>query len=679
MTSYHFTDHPMQAYQLSERDSSSVLVQEPNNTKALYRRAVALHALHRTGEALTDVEAVLALDPANALARELHIQLSSKSAPIPRERVVAHPPMPPPPSASVATIDVQKLRQKAQQLLGDGLNDKVIALLAQYLRAVDQAPFCELLQSDQTSLLHLLATAYSSTEDYGHAVAVQATILQIDPTNARALYKRAEGQLQLAAQATGEARKTALLLAEEDIEAAVSAQSGGTEVLALRQKLLRLRNTAPEIAATSPSRNAVSPAPVQTAVASTNSNSRQQSDAQKDLGNKAMTDKSFSTAIMHYSNAIRFDETNLAAFNNRALAHLKLNDNSAAEADATVVIGPSGDQQQGDSKEDVGDNLQVLRQKALCRRAQARRAIGEALLKNGVLEQSKEKLSEALQDLQMLLKQDPSNKTALVEQKLSKDALKKCTDQLTPLHSVSAAVATPEPVNKQPRADINRVSAMFGTPSSGAKGSSAAVSSPAAFGDLGMVARSSKKLNSSTGVSTPDVPSSPAVELASTPAKSVAPASAAKKAASSPTPSVVLSAAPVEPPKTVYEFERVWRGLKGRPDLFAQYIGCFKKATFKKVLKEAVSPDLVSFMWKALKDHSPSPQVQLKALSGFSDVPGFTLTLSLLPEEDLRCVRDILASLTVHTEALPSHSEEEKAARLVLQSTITSLRDLYGM
>jgi hypothetical protein len=95
---------------------------------------------------------------------------------------------------------VQKLKQRAQQLLGDGLNDKVVALLGQYLRSVDEPPFCDLLESDRTSLLHLLATAYASTADFEHAVAVQEAIIRLDPTNFRALFKRAEAQLQIAAK-----------------------------------------------------------------------------------------------------------------------------------------------------------------------------------------------------------------------------------------------------------------------------------------------------------------------------------------------------------------------------------------------------------------------------------------------------------------------------------------------
>ena len=126
-------------------------------------------------------------------------------------------------------------------------------------------------------------------------------------------------------------------------------------------------------------------------------------------------------------------------------------------------------------------------------------------------------------------------------------------------------------------------------------------------------------------------------------------------------------------------FERVWRGLKGRPDLFAQYISCFKKSTFKKVLKEAVSPDLLSFMWAALRDHAPSAQVQVRALQGFSASPSFSLTLSLLPEQDVRCIHSILHSLQRASAAAgPSDGEGEgENVVVVSEESVRELCKLY--
>jgi hypothetical protein len=89
----------------------------------------------------------------------------------------------------------------------------------------------------------------------------------------------------------------------------------------------------------------------------------------------------------------------------------------------------------------------------------------------------------------------------------------------------------------------------------------------------------------------------------------------------------------------------VWRGLKSRPELFCLYLQCFKKGTWKKVIKEAVSPDLLSYMWACLRDHA-SAQEQVKALVGFSGVAGFSLSLSLMPEQDTQCVHGMLRRLS---------------------------------
>lgn len=582
-----------------------MLALDPGNPKALYRRAVALHALNDIAGTLADLDAILRVDPSNVPAKQLQNQVQQQQQQSAALRKQESLPVPPamkatavvPPPAEVPQFDAQKLKQRAQQLLGDGLNDKVIALLAQYLRAVDEPPFCELMQSDQTSLLHLLATAYSSTEDYQHAVAVQETILRLDPTNFRALYKRAENQLQLATQVNrflivpvvfsrqqhfcettlqlkGDGRTAALELAEQDIAAALKVQSNA-DVLALRQRLLRLRNTAPETGTQSSPAAAVPAAASAARSASTQpSSSRQQSDAQKELGNTAMAEKHYSTAVMHYSNAIQFDATNLAAVNNRALAHLKLNDFAKAEADATCVV----DAKQADES---AEGVQSLRLKALCRRAQARRSMGEQLFSGAkgtkdAIKGAQDKFDAAMQDLLQLLRDDANNKTALVEQKAVKDALKRCSDELAPPATI-ASKKTPQPspsaggktveakaasntgasnsnVNNSvsspvPRADPSRVSAML----------SPSTASTPSFGDIGLVARTTKKLRSDgkeDGTATPSAPSTPvpAGQTSDSPSKTAGSSGMKKeKAVSCPPPSIILTTAPTEPPKTVYE------------------------------------------------------------------------------------------------------------------------------
>jgi hypothetical protein len=118
----------------------------------------------------------------------------------------------------------------------------------------------------------------------------------------------------------------------------------------------------------------------------------------------------------------------------------------------------------------------------------------------------------------------------------------------------------------------------------------------------------------------------------------------------------------------------VWRGLKSRPDLFAQYVCSFKKSTFKKVLKEALSPDLVSFMWRSVQDHAPSAEAQLRVLAGFSSAPSFALALSLLPAEDMACIRRILDSADDAAKAAGSQEEQQR-----LRSTVAELRGTYNV
>ena len=365
-------------------------------------------------------------------------------------------------------------------------------------------------------------------------------------------------------QAEGDSKAKALVLAENDIEAALRHQSGSPEVLSLRQKLLKLRNTAPAVADASSVEHKGAPIV----------GSRQQSDAEKEKGNQAMTSKHYVNAVLHYSNSIAFDATNLAAYNNRALAYMKQLQFPLAEADATIVVDAT--KHCSGASEPI-DPLQTLRLKALCRRAQARKAVAEALLQSSslgeVASSAQSKLREAVVDLQELLRDDPANKTALTELKATKHALVQCEDALSPMATIGQSMAKvpPSPVASTatpavprngsskappagtpppPRADMQRVSAMLG---------SAAGSSAPAFGDIGLVARSSKKLGSTGPTDSPAAAlntSTKASASVSTPSgkKTAEVHSSPKKStASSPPPSIVLTAAPADPPKTVYE------------------------------------------------------------------------------------------------------------------------------
>jgi tetratricopeptide (TPR) repeat protein len=183
------------------------------NLKALFRRATAFHSTGAFQGAASDVELILLLDASNEHALQLKDLLShhilNVQQPAPKQLAPVDNVSGTVPKAvktevnrDVEVIDVQKLKITAQQYLADGLHDKVIALLAKYLRSTDtdSTSFSNLMKSDQTSLLHLLAAAYSFPGDHSHAVATYERILQIDSTNFRALLKRADSQLKLAVE-----------------------------------------------------------------------------------------------------------------------------------------------------------------------------------------------------------------------------------------------------------------------------------------------------------------------------------------------------------------------------------------------------------------------------------------------------------------------------------------------
>ena len=68
--------------------------------------------------------------------------------------------------------------------------------------------------------------------------------------------------------------------------------------------------------------------------------------------------------------------------------------------------------------------------------------------------------------------------------------------------------------------------------------------------------------------------------------------------------------------------------MKDRLDLFAVYLGLFKKSTCKKVFKESVSPDLMSSLLVTLRVHC-APGVVATVLEGISLTAGFDMTLKV--------------------------------------------------
>lgn len=135
---------------------------------------------------------------------------------------------------------------------------------------------------------------------------------------------------------------------------------------------------------------------------------------------------------------------------------------------------------------------------------------------------------------------------------------------------------------------------------------------------------------------------------------------------------------PPEPPKTVYELERICRGLKSHPDLFALYLSKFKSTTFKTAFKESVSPDLISSMLIALRDHC-TEGVIVRVLTGFHSTDGFNMTIQVLPQGDIDVMNEIFMKLENTLEMKDETAETKDSDSDFTVEQLKNLRKMYKL
>jgi len=335
-----------------------------------------------------------------------------------------------------------------------------------------------------------------------------------------------------------------------------------------------------------------------------NSNNLSESENYKSLGNDAVKRSDFQEAARLYAKAIELNPENIAAIGNRAQVYLKLCRFVDAEKDATKVLTLLEDPK---IKSNVPETEIVsLKSKALFRRGLARRSIG-----------SSSELDKALADFTALITLDPVNKAAITEKTRTEQLIKESkkvkslhNSSKPPVHSVSVSdsntsfLSEIKTVRKSKPAQENEIA------------STTKDSNPKVSEDISPIKKSSQTSGSAT-----------------------------KKQQKA------LSIAPIVPnelPKNVYELERIWRGLKSHPELFASYLKGFKTSTFKKVFNENVSSDLMSSLFKATKDYicRDNPESAYKIIDGMTQMSKFKLTASLLPESDLKCVKEIILDIS---------------------------------
>ena len=104
---------------------------------------------------------------------------------------------------------------------------------------------------------------------------------------------------------------------------------------------------------------------------------------------------------------------------------------------------------------------------------------------------------------------------------------------------------------------------------------------------------------------------------------------------------------PTEQPKNVYELERIWRGLKAHPHLFAKYVITLKNSTIKKVFNDNVSSDLFSSLFEVCGTHivKESPKDAFRVLECLTMMKGFALTASLWPQKDMQNIEEIFSEV----------------------------------
>ena len=131
----------------------------------------------------------------------------------------------------------------------------------------------------------------------------------------------------------------------------------------------------------------------------------------------------------------------------------------------------------------------------------------------------------------------------------------------------------------------------------------------------------------------------------------------------------VKAKVPANPPKAMYELEKVWRELKAQsPADVAAYLSVFKPSTWRKVFKLDTNPDIVLDFLRVCDSHlaASSPKAASHCLKGIAKCSGFSMTLMMLSDADKSAVRGACATL----EARPSGK---------YAADVAEIKKLYGL
>ena len=327
----------------------------------------------------------------------------------------------------------------------------------------------------------------------------------------------------------------------------------------------------------------------------------------KDVGNDMMKGQQYEAAVDCYNRAIEMDKDNILFFNNRSQAFIKTHQYVNAEKDATVVIQQYLDGIKTSANAEI--DLEGQYKKALFRRSLARRGMGS--------------LTQCVDDLQVLVSLEPGNKAAESELSKTKQLLSEQSQSSIKPKPSSESFSSPDSISKKPEVNNAKLNAL----------------------DLKPVS-TKRKIVPAVAPSEAPLPSvtQPIPEQSIDPI----PVSVPSETLSTSKPARVKpSVVPTEPPKSEYEFERVWRSLRTQPALFLQYLSTFKPNTFKKVFKSgSISSDLLSSLFQTMLQfvqvHS---SLVASLLESLTSVTNFNMILMLIPGDDIICVQRIIEKL----------------------------------
>ena len=341
----------------------------------------------------------------------------------------------------------------------------------------------------------------------------------------------------------------------------------------------------------------------------------------KDRGNAHYRRGDFAEAVRCYTRCVALNPRSVVAYSNRAMAQIKLKHYAKAvsDCDSALRIDP--------------DHV-----KSLSRRGTAHNSLGCHSL--------------ALYDFGRALELAPQNKQLRADVRKTREhvkvAARKAPRRAVPFRAVNTwpeALRIPGEA-AQATAPAAPAAAQPAMPATTPSPRAAAASVPqVATAPAATIAAPRVESAAATASAPRIAPTTTAAPLS--PDATAAAAAAGRAAAAS--PAALLARA--QPPKTYFEFEKVWRSLAAAEDpgdARVEYMQrCVKPATLKQILRYTLEPDmlanLIALFASAYAARKPKRTLQL--LRVLCALDGFATSRAMLAAEDLGALAGLFAAL----------------------------------